>query len=231
MQLTAEELQMLLNKMSSDERNELSKALETCTREVTVTRGIPITAAVLGSLYYARKRLPSQYHYGPKGWPFYAIMGIASLTTVNVLSMGRCRDRVNPMVMQMYQKYNIGRAATTHEDMRWQNRQQQGYQSKDYTGITTQQPGFDYTHIPPDRSTKDSYGFDTSTIPTLSGTRTDDTTNYGQTFDLTPERDSTDFQRRQAPPYGYMYRDDTPSYMSGTPTSPRISNPPSEFSR
>lgn len=78
-----------------------------------MTRGLPITAAVLGSLYFARTRLPAQYHFGPKGWPFYAIMGIGTLTTVNVFSMGSCRERVQPLIARMWQKVRVSSSFLT----------------------------------------------------------------------------------------------------------------------
>lgn len=69
-----------------------------------MTRGVPITAAVLGSLYFARTQLPSQYHFGPKGWPFYAIVGIGSLVVSNTLFMKTCRDRMMPKIEQLWQR-------------------------------------------------------------------------------------------------------------------------------
>ncbi|KAK6729781.1 hypothetical protein RB195_006684 [Necator americanus] len=126
-QLNNEELQKLLNKMSSDERKELTDTLKQCTTEMTMTRGVPITAAVLGSLYYARTRLPPQYHFGPKGWPFYAIMGIGTLTTVNILSMGKCRDRVQPIIGELWQKYNTGQSSTNYDAIRRRHREEYGF--------------------------------------------------------------------------------------------------------
>uniref|UniRef100_A0A914R6D8 Uncharacterized protein n=1 Tax=Parascaris equorum TaxID=6256 RepID=A0A914R6D8_PAREQ len=48
----------LLQKLSSDEQKELGQMLKVCTTEMTFTRGLPFAAAVIGSLYFARKRLP-----------------------------------------------------------------------------------------------------------------------------------------------------------------------------
>lgn len=106
--------------------------------QITMSRGIPFTMLTLGSLYFARTRLPAKYHFGPKvrnplinctksvdlaskatrlfcmnimwnwqssqGWPFYFIMGIGSFTAANVMSMGTCRDRVQPKIAQLWQK-------------------------------------------------------------------------------------------------------------------------------
>ncbi|KAJ1346480.1 hypothetical protein KIN20_001270 [Parelaphostrongylus tenuis] len=61
---------------------------------------------------------------------------------------------------------------------------------------------------------------------------TGDMGTYGRTFDFTTEGGSSDSQRHTVPvPYSSMYGDDTPTYMSGTPTSSRISQPSSEFAR
>ncbi|KIH65260.1 hypothetical protein ANCDUO_04417 [Ancylostoma duodenale] len=100
---------------------------------MTMTRGIPITAAVLGSLYYARTRLPAQYHFGPKGWPFYAIMGIGTLTTVNIFSMGKCRDRVQPLIGELWQKYHIGESSTSYDAIRRRHREEYGFTTPDST--------------------------------------------------------------------------------------------------
>ncbi|VDM78378.1 unnamed protein product [Strongylus vulgaris] len=134
LQLSNEELQKMLLKMSSDDRDELTGKLRQCTQEMTMTRGIPITAAVLGSLYYARTRLPPQYHFGPKGWPFYAFVGVATLTTVNVFSMGTCRDRVQPLVEKFYKKYNIGQSTNSYDAIRQRHREEYGYPAPDNTG-------------------------------------------------------------------------------------------------
>ncbi|VDM58367.1 unnamed protein product [Angiostrongylus costaricensis] len=232
-QLNAEQLQMLLNKMSSDERDELAKALKSCTTEVTMTRGIPITVAVLGSLYFARTRLPPQYHFGPKGWPFYAIMGIASLTGVNVLSMGMCRDRVQPFLGQMWQKYGISQSATKYDEIRRRNRQEYGFQPNDISTTSTaaQQQGLSYSHIPNERPVTDPYGLEAATVHSLTDGMTSDIGKYERTFDFTFESGASDIRPRTVPvPYGSMYGGDTPVYMSGTPTS-RISHPSSEFTR
>lgn len=232
-QLDAEQLQMLLNQMSSDERDELTNTLKSCTREMTVTRGLPITAAVLGSLYFARTRLPPQYHFGPKGWPFYAIIGVASLTGVNVLSMGMCRDRVQPLITQMIQKYGTAHSTTNYDEIRRRNRQQYGFESNDSiaTSTTAQRQSFGYSHIPTDRPNVDPYGLGTATMPSSNHGMTSDMGAYGRTFDFTSESGSSDAQRHTIPvPYSSMYGDDTPTYMSGTPTG-RLSQPSSEFSR
>ncbi|CAI2318858.1 unnamed protein product [Caenorhabditis sp. 36 PRJEB53466] len=122
LELNQEQLHALLNKLSSDEQKELTEMMRTCTSEVTMTRGLPITGAVLGSLYFARTRLPAQYHFGPKGWPFYAIMGIASLTASNLLFMGTCRDRIKPRIDQLWRKYDLAKSTTNYDEIRRQNR-------------------------------------------------------------------------------------------------------------
>ncbi|EYC14678.1 hypothetical protein Y032_0039g100 [Ancylostoma ceylanicum] len=66
----------------------------------------------------------------------------------------------------------------------------------------------------------DPYSLGTETMqPMNTGMPSD---NYERTFDLTTENSD---QRK--PPQNYMYGMDAPSYMSGTPTTPRSS----EFSR
>ena len=85
--LNNEQIQWLLSRLSSDDQKELSVILRDCTSEMTLTRGLPFTAAVLGSLYFARSRLPESLRIGPKRWPFYALIGVGALTSANMLSM------------------------------------------------------------------------------------------------------------------------------------------------
>ncbi|WKX91741.1 hypothetical protein Q1695_010066 [Nippostrongylus brasiliensis] len=237
-QLSNEELQKLLNKMSSDERAELTQTLKSCTTEMTMTRGLPITAAVLGSLYFARTRLPPQYHFGPKGWPFYAIMGIGTLTTANILSMGNCRERVQPLIAKLWQKYNIGHSSSSYEEIRRRHRQEEGFSVPD----NAQDVG---RRLPPraddqglygqrGRAYADTYGLGTETTLPNDGMLTGDSSHppTERTFDLV-EGTTTEARRSTAPPQGYMYGGDTPTYMSGTPVSPRTSeySPDSGFIR
>ncbi|EYC14826.1 hypothetical protein Y032_0039g28 [Ancylostoma ceylanicum] len=119
---------------------------------MTMTRGIPITAAVLGSLYYARTRLPAQYHFGPKGWPFYAIMGIGTLTTVNIMSMGKCRDRVQPLIGELWQKYHIGESSTSYDAIRRRHREEYGFTTPNTTLPTQSTRKFGEMPAPTDRS-------------------------------------------------------------------------------
>ncbi|GMT02670.1 hypothetical protein PENTCL1PPCAC_24844, partial [Pristionchus entomophagus] len=121
--LNGEQIQHLLSKISSDEQKDIQDSIRDCTREVTMTRGIPFTAITLGSLYFARTRLPAKYHFGPKGWPFYAIMGIGSFTAANVFGMSACRERVQPKIAQLWQKYGSSEAsATNYAALRNRNR-------------------------------------------------------------------------------------------------------------
>ncbi|GMR56439.1 hypothetical protein PMAYCL1PPCAC_26634, partial [Pristionchus mayeri] len=120
--LNTEQLHHLMNRISSDEQKDLQDTLSQCTREVTVSRGIPFTAVTLGSLYFARTRLPAVYHFGPKGWPFYAIMGIASFTAANVFGMDMCKDRIQPKIAQLWQKYGENESATNYAALRNRNR-------------------------------------------------------------------------------------------------------------
>ncbi|KAL6730381.1 hypothetical protein Aduo_001359 [Ancylostoma duodenale] len=200
---------------------------------MTMTRGIPITAAVLGSLYYARTRLPAQYHFGPKGWPFYAIMGIGTLTTVNIFSMGKCRDRVQPLIGELWQKYHIGESSTSYDAIRRRHREEYGFTTPDSTLPTQSARKFGDMPSPADRAyvrlydyiycfiQTDPYSLGTETMqPMNTGMPSD---NYERTFDMTTENSD----QRKPPPQNYMYGMDAPSYMSGTPTTPRSS----EFSR
>ncbi|KAF8366925.1 hypothetical protein PRIPAC_84754 [Pristionchus pacificus] len=120
--LNAEQIHYLMGKLSSDEQKDLQDTMRQCTNEITMSRGIPFTMLTLGSLYFARTRLPAKYHFGPKGWPFYFIMGIGSFTAANVMSMGTCRDRVQPKIAQLWQKYGGAESSTNYAALRVRNR-------------------------------------------------------------------------------------------------------------
>ncbi|MFH4979164.1 hypothetical protein AB6A40_005873 [Gnathostoma spinigerum] len=124
-ELNPEEIQFLLQKISSDEQAEIAGILKSCTTEMTLYRGLPFTAAVVGSLYYSRQRLPSHLHFGPKGWPFYVFVGISALTAANLLSMSTCKERISPKLSALWDKYTMDSGASvTYQDLQRQNRHQ-----------------------------------------------------------------------------------------------------------
>ncbi|CAJ0578152.1 unnamed protein product, partial [Mesorhabditis spiculigera] len=121
--LNQEQLQHLLKNISSDEKAELEAIVKKCSGEILTTRALPFTAVVLGSLAFARSRLPPQYHFGPKGWPFYVVMGIASFTGATVLSAGKCQEQTRPKVEELWRKYqDRTHAKTSYDELRQQNR-------------------------------------------------------------------------------------------------------------
>ncbi|KHN73267.1 hypothetical protein Tcan_11996 [Toxocara canis] len=116
--LTPEEVQFLLQKLSSDEQKELGQVLKKCTTEMTLTRGLPFAAAVIGSLYLARQRLPTALHFGPKKWPFYFVVGIGALTTANLLSISTCAERIHPHLNALWQKVTSTGKVPIHDHQR-----------------------------------------------------------------------------------------------------------------
>ncbi|PIC51936.1 hypothetical protein B9Z55_002247 [Caenorhabditis nigoni] len=220
LELNNEQIHALLNKLSSDEQKELTEMMRNCTTEVTMTRGLPITGAILGSLYVARQRLPAQYHFGPKGWPFYAIMGVASLTASNLLFMGTCRDRIKPRIDQLWKKYDLSSSSTNYEEIRRQNRvhsetpvRRDPRQPESVTttqGIEKPNP-YDYTYtIPSTEENTSSYG--------------DSFTSYKPLVGETSEFQQSPRVRRSSPPISSSFTDSESSFMSGTPSGPSSSS-------
>ena len=105
--LSGEQLDWLLKRLSTDDQKELGTMLRNCTFEMTTTRGLPFAALVTGSMYFARSRLPANLQFGPKRWPFYAMIAVGSMTAANILSMNNCGERVKPKMFQLYQKVSI----------------------------------------------------------------------------------------------------------------------------
>ncbi|KAE9549316.1 hypothetical protein FO519_007467 [Halicephalobus sp. NKZ332] len=203
--ISPEQMDWLLKRLSSDDQNELGQILKSCTYEMTLTRGIPFALLATGSLYFARSRLPEQLRFGPKGWPFYGLVGFASLCTANLLSMNTCGDRVKPKIWELYHKYqentNAPQNATSYEALRARNRQNlspqqvdQGYPPQIYPpqGDQSRQG----QRIPNPRGARPESGFiyddsvpvisgtpyDTSPMqerPTSSGNQSENSGNYG----------------------------------------------------
>ncbi|CAI4222506.1 unnamed protein product [Auanema sp. JU1783] len=208
--LNNEEIQHLLNKISSDEQKELTETMRSCTSEVAMTRGLPISAAILGSLYFARTRLPAQYHFGPKGWGFYAIMGIGSMTVVNLFSMGLCRERIQPKISQLWTKYQQGGSSQTYEAIRAQHRNGQPYQQ---ARPEVQQDYYDPQHgYATSRQQSHSYG--AQETHSSQGYDYNSSSSDGNSFDLTQDEPQKTVPR-PAPQFLY---DDSPTFMSGTPS-------------
>lgn len=109
----SDEVQNVLSKLSPDEQMMLGDILKDCTREMTLYRGLPFAALSIGSLYLARKRLPPALHFGPKGWPFYIVVGIGAITTANVLSIPKCTQRIQPTMEMFMKKYSSEETSST----------------------------------------------------------------------------------------------------------------------
>lgn len=106
-QLNVEEINWLISIISTEDRAKLTKVARDCSSEINFTRGLPLTAAVCGSIYYARNKLPSQYHFGPKGWPMYLLLTFGTMTFTNLFYAGTCNKRIEPVLNDLYQKVNI----------------------------------------------------------------------------------------------------------------------------
>ncbi|TKR93499.1 hypothetical protein L596_007944 [Steinernema carpocapsae] len=125
--LNTDQIQWLLKQLSTDDSKKLGEELKGCTSEMVITRGLPFSVAIMGSLWFARNRLPAKFHFGPKGPWFYPIMGIASLTAANFMAIGTCSDRMKPRLRELWIKYSSvdnkkSTSATTYEMLRQRNR-------------------------------------------------------------------------------------------------------------
>uniref|UniRef100_A0A1I7X9I9 OCIA domain-containing protein n=1 Tax=Heterorhabditis bacteriophora TaxID=37862 RepID=A0A1I7X9I9_HETBA len=197
-ELNAEQLRHLLEVISSDEHNEIKTIARGCAREMTLKYGIPFSFGVTGTLYYARTRLPPKYHFGPKGWPFYFMMGFASLTAANIFTMGNCRNRLRPRISELWIKYNNSQP-NTFEEVRQTNRQ------RDRT--ITEKPPTKLYNLQDQSSEYTSYNSDVNQSNDLEF----------KSYDLLekPRRET----REQ--PHQNVYYEDIPAYMSGTPSGPK----------
>uniref|UniRef100_A0AC35TGI5 OCIA domain-containing protein n=1 Tax=Rhabditophanes sp. KR3021 TaxID=114890 RepID=A0AC35TGI5_9BILA len=133
-QLSAEQIIFLKSRISSDDAEHLKETIGKCSGQMMMTRGLPFTGFVLGSLYFARSRLPKALHFGPSRFPFYMVMGIASLTASQYLWLPVCGERVKPLLLELYQKYSTeeGKVAnrTSYDSIRQRNREAAGFKSE-----------------------------------------------------------------------------------------------------
>ncbi|CAJ0955005.1 unnamed protein product, partial [Mesorhabditis belari] len=144
--ISPEQMQNLFKKLSSDELKDVQETFQKCSTEILLTRGLPVTSVILGSLYLARTRLPPQYHFGPKGWPFYALLGVGCMTATSVLSMGSCKDRIMPKIEALWKKYELdAQPRNTYEQLRMRNRQGASYPQQ-HLPQEQQQHSYDYGH-------------------------------------------------------------------------------------
>ncbi|CAJ0592638.1 unnamed protein product [Cylicocyclus nassatus] len=128
--LNDEQLQELMNRMSVEDRNELTGKLQKCSQEMTLTHGLPVAAAVVAGLYHARLKNPALFS-GQKGWPFYAFVGIGALTAVNIISIETCRNQAQPLISQLYHKYHFGQGTNDRAAVRYRPREAFGYPVSD----------------------------------------------------------------------------------------------------
>ena len=152
--------------------------------------GLPFAALVTGSMYFARTRLPENLQFGPKRWPFYALIAVGSMTAANLLSMNNCGQRVKPKMYEMYQKViffvyrdiqsnrlplqyttNQPNQTTTYESLRAANRQ---YSSQPSYGVTAnpqeQYPPIGDSLARPSPPLPPKSGYLYEDAPTISGT-------------------------------------------------------------
>lgn len=106
-QISIEQLQWLLKILSTEDREKLSSQMKQCSTEMIMTRGLPLSALICGSLYYARKRLPQNLQFGKKTWPILLLAGFGSITLSNLLTVNTCGERVKPLLTELYQKANF----------------------------------------------------------------------------------------------------------------------------
>uniref|UniRef100_A0AC34FWZ9 Uncharacterized protein n=1 Tax=Panagrolaimus sp. ES5 TaxID=591445 RepID=A0AC34FWZ9_9BILA len=171
--LNGEQIEWLIKRLSTDDQHELGKILRECTTEMTLTRGLPFAALVTGAMYVARSRLPETLQFGPKRWPFYALIAVGSITAANVLSMNNCGQRVKPKMFELYQKYSANQPnqTMTYESLRAANRQHgtQPYGSSITPLEQDPQPYDNLRPIPP-TPPKSGYLYEDAPPPTISGT-------------------------------------------------------------
>uniref|UniRef100_A0AC34QVU5 Mediator of RNA polymerase II transcription subunit 22 n=1 Tax=Panagrolaimus sp. JU765 TaxID=591449 RepID=A0AC34QVU5_9BILA len=175
--LTPEQMDWLLKRLSSEDQDELGKILKNCTFEMTMTRGLPFAALVTGSMYFARSRLPEDLRFGPKRWPFYALVGFGAMTAANMLSMNKCGERVKPKIWELYHKYNantpVAANVTSYEALRAKNRHNLGHemsnQSYPVSNMPTEpvQEEQQFTNV---RQPRPDSGFIYEDPPVMSGT-------------------------------------------------------------
>lgn len=102
--MTMDQIDWLLKRLSTEDQYDLMQKSKQCLYKVTLTRGVPFAALITGSMYYARARLPESLRFGPKGWTFYALVGVASLAASNVLFAGKCSEELKPQLNALYRK-------------------------------------------------------------------------------------------------------------------------------
>jgi len=191
------QLDWLLKRLGTDDKARLAEMMKSCTLEMTLTRGLPFAALVVGSMYMVRKRLPPQFHFGPKGWVFYSLLGVGSLTSANLLSMNKCTDKIRPVLGEMYSKYSLQdpqhqKGASSYEALRARNRESAGLGP--HEGPPIGGGAFDPYQMPPPptsgssssgRQQGSSYGDGGST---MSGTPYKDPYDTGSGGDQLPEQ-------------------------------------------
>ncbi|KAI6174722.1 hypothetical protein M3Y97_01021800 [Aphelenchoides bicaudatus] len=122
--LTNGQIQWLFERMSSDDQKVLKDNMKSCSREMFLTRTLPISAAVTASIYFARKRMPDTLIAGPKNpWFVTSVVGVASLVLGGMLTFGTCLDRVRPLMVDMYRRYEEAAPMSEYDKLRTANRQ------------------------------------------------------------------------------------------------------------
>ncbi|KAH7730122.1 Protein F48C1.6 [Aphelenchoides avenae] len=105
----------------------LKERLGTCARQAMLTKGLPITGLIIGSLYFARSRLPESLRFIKNGWLFYSLIGVGGITASTVFGASTCTNTVvRPVLAELYQKYHTQDPGTgrTYDELRRLHREQ-----------------------------------------------------------------------------------------------------------
>jgi len=103
-QLTIEQTEWLWKRLSTEDQSEFLGATKKCLYKVALTRSLPFTALVTGSLYYAGHKLPGALRIGPKSWAYYAAVGFATFSVSNVIFAGSCSNDMRLKLTELYRK-------------------------------------------------------------------------------------------------------------------------------
>ena len=94
----------LFRKMTREERRNLP-ILKDCTREMFITRGLPIAAVVMGGVFALERQMPSAQRRNPLF--LYPLTGIGALTLVILFTRRNCLNRAQPELIPLYQKVSV----------------------------------------------------------------------------------------------------------------------------
>ncbi|CEF62197.1 Hypothetical protein SRAE_1000047100 [Strongyloides ratti] len=103
--ITREEVSWLFQKLSPNDRVEVSKELASCLSRTFYKNGLPIVGFLCSTLYLCRLKLPNSAIGKAKPLPLYFIAIFSAMNIGGMINSNKCSEAMKPKLINLFEKY------------------------------------------------------------------------------------------------------------------------------